>query len=104
MNDTLACVVFRITGDIYDEYLGVAADLRSAIRLCMDDQKKKLEGWQGMARWRAANLRANDLTPVIDLDWYEDSDGDYRTSDASTFVNSYDRGYHIVIENVAGQH
>jgi hypothetical protein len=100
MDDEQAFVVFSITGDIYDEFIGLAADFTAAQRLCMDDQKKKLEGWQQMADWRAGNTRRHDLTPVIDLSFVEDSDGDFRTTEESTFVHSWDRGYLIVPSKV----
>ena len=100
MDDEQAFVVFRVTGDHYDEFIGLAADLPAAQRLCLDDQKKKLEGWQQMAQWRAHNTRRHDLTPVIDLAFVEDSDGDFRTTESSTFVHSYDRGYLIVPSKV----
>ena len=102
MVDEQAFVVFRITGEHYDEYLGVAANIQTAKRMCLADQKQKLTGWEHMAQWRAANGRTSEteLTPVIDLVWFEDSDGDIRTTEDSTFVHSYDRGYCIIASTV----
>lgn len=100
MVDEQVFVVFRITGDHYDEFIGVASTVGAAQRLCLDDQKKKLVGWHEIAHWREAQGRTNELVPVIDMLWYEDADGDLRTTEGSTFVRSYDRGYLIIPSRV----